>query len=174
MGRLTRAIAERRAVRVRHVTAGRAEERERVVRPYTLARRFGHWYLFGHDLDRQRDLPFRLDRILDCAVLEETFEPPPPAALARARLFSEAHGEPIRLRLSRVAAAWALARPARLRVMEGGAKGAVVVRVAGADAEWATRFALSFGGEAEVLSPPEARRYFDEAVDRTLARYLRG
>ncbi|BDG09075.1 helix-turn-helix transcriptional regulator [Anaeromyxobacter paludicola] len=174
MGRLTRAIAERRAVRIVHVTAGRTEEKERVVRPYTLARRFGHWYLFGHDRDRGRELPFRLDRIKDCAVLEETFEPPPPAALARARLFSEARGEPIRLRLSRVAAAWALARPARLRVVESGPKGEVVVEVEGADAEWATRFVLSFGGEAEVLSPPEARRHFDEAVDRALARYLGG
>lgn len=171
MDRLSRAIAGRRAVRLRHFSAARAEERERVVRPYTLARRFGHWYLFGHDQDRDRELPFRLDRIRDCAVLDETFEPPPPAALARARLFSEPHGHAIRLRLSRVAAAWALARPARLRVVERGADGAVVVEVEGADAEWVTRFALSFGGEAEVLSPPEARRHFEEAVQRALTRY---
>jgi predicted DNA-binding transcriptional regulator YafY len=47
----------------------------------------------------------------------------------------------------------------------------VELRILSNDA--ATRFALSFGGDAEVLSPASARRHFAEAVRRALARYER-
>ncbi len=171
LGRLQRAIAERRAVRIRYFTASRRAEGERTVHPYTLAQQFGHWYLYGHDLARGRALPFRIDRISECAVGEARFEPPPEAELARARLFSEARGAPVRFRLGRLAAAWALARAARLAVVRRDRRGGVLVEAAGVDEEWATRFALSFGGDAEVVSPPAARRHFAEAVRRALARY---
>jgi predicted DNA-binding transcriptional regulator YafY len=39
------------------------------------------------------------------------------------------------------------------------------------DAGWATRLALSFAGDAEVVAPPAARRHFAEAVRRALGRY---
>ncbi len=170
LGRLQRAIADRREVRLRYFTATRGAEGERVVRPWTLAQRFGHWYLYGLDLDRGRPLPFRLDRIRECALCDAQFDPPSEAQLAKARLFSDAQGEPIRLRLSPLAAAWALSRPG-LALVERAEDGGAVVEVAGAGEDWATRFALSFGGDAEVLSPPSARRHFVEAVKRSLARY---
>ena len=91
--------------------------------------------------------------------------------LARARLFSEAGGEPIRIRLAPTAAEWALARPGGLRVVKRSARDGAVVEVGGVSEEWATRFALSFGGEAEVVAPASARRHFAEAVRLTLARY---
>jgi proteasome accessory factor C len=171
LGRLRRAIAERREVRLRYYTPARQEETERTVRPYTLAQRFGHWYLFGHDAARGKALPFRVDRIAECALAEARFEPPSAAELARARLFSEPSGEAVRIRLAPLAAAWALARPGQLRVVERHADGGVTVEVAGAGDDWATRFALSLGGGAEVVSPPSARRHFAEAIRRALARY---
>ncbi len=168
LGRLQQAIADRRAVRLRYFTASRSAEGERTVHPWTLAQRFGHWYLYGHDLTRQRALAFRIDRIRDCAVTEVRFDPPPEAELAGARLFSRS--PPIRIRLGRLAAAWALARPG-LQVVKRSRRGDALVQVEGAGDEWATRFALSFGGDAEVVSPPAARRHFSEAVRRALARY---
>ena len=45
--------------------------------------------------------------------------------------------------------------------------------MAGAAFEWSTRFALSFGADAEVLGPPGARRHLAETVRRALARYER-
>ncbi len=169
-GRIQRAIGERRALRIRYFTASRGAEAERVVHPYTLAQRFGHWYLYAFDRARDRALTFRLDRIRECLVTEERFEAPSEAELERSPLFSEPSGAPIRIRLGRLAAAWALARPGRLRVLQRTARGGVVVET-GAGEEWATRFALSFGGDAEVIAPPAARRHFAEAVRRALARY---
>jgi proteasome accessory factor C len=171
LGKLQRAIAERREVRLRYFTASRQEEKERAVRPYTLAQRFGHWYLFGHDAARGKAIPFRVDRIRDVTVADVRFEPPPAAELARARLFSESKGDAIRIRLEPLAAAWALARPGQLRVVERAPDGGAIVEVEGPGEEWATRFALSFGGGAEVVAPAVARRHFAEAVKRALARY---
>jgi proteasome accessory factor C len=171
LGRIQRAVAERRALRIRYFTASRGAEGERVVHPYTLAQRFGHWYLYAFDRTRGRALPFRLDRVRECLVTEEHFEAPSEAELNRARLFSEPHGTPIRIRLGRLAAAWALARPGQLKVLRRTGGGGAMVEVEGAGEEWATRFALSFGGDAEVIGPPAARRHFSEAVRRALARY---
>jgi proteasome accessory factor C len=171
LGRLQRAIAERRAVRLAYQSASSADERERIVHPFTLAQRFGHWYLYGHDAARGRPLAFRLDRIRECAVTDQRFEPPTDAELARARLFSEPEGEPVRVRLGPLAAAWALARPGGLEVVKRTDDGGAVVEVKGVSEAWATRFALSFGGGAEVIAPAAARRHFTEAVRRTLARY---
>ncbi len=76
----------------------------------------------------------------------------------------------MRIRLAQRAAAWALSRPG-VALVERGPDGAAVVEVAGASDDWATRFALSFGGEAEVIAPPSARRHFLETVKRSLDRY---
>lgn len=169
LGRLQRAIAERRAVRLAYHSASRDADTDRIVHPYTLAQRFGHWYLYGHDPGRGKALAFRLDRVRECSVTEQRFDPPAEAEIARARLFSEVEGEPPRLRIGPDVAAWAVARPG-VRLVKRTDAGAVV-ELPGASAEYATRFALSLGGEAEVIAPPAARRHFTEAVRRTLARY---
>jgi proteasome accessory factor C len=170
LGRLQRAIADRRAVRLAYHSASRSADTDRIVHPYTLAQRFGHWYLYGLDPARGRALAFRLDRVRECAVLDEGFDPPGEADLARARLFSEAEGEPPRVRVGPTAAPWAVARPG-VRLVKRTEKGGAVVELPGASAEWATRFALSLGGDAEVVAPAAARRHFAEAIRRTLDRY---
>ncbi len=173
LGRIQRAIAERRALELRYFTATRGAESTRVVHPYTLAQRLGHWYLYGYDEARGRGLPFRLDRVRECSVTDKRFDPPPEAELARARLFSDAQGTPVRFRLGPLAAAWALARPGRWKVLKRDAKGGALVEVPGVSDEWATRFALSLGGGAEVLAPASARRHYADAVRSALSRYRR-
>ncbi|HEU4385462.1 MAG TPA: WYL domain-containing protein [Anaeromyxobacteraceae bacterium] len=169
LGRIHRAIAERRVLRLRYFAATRGAEGERAVRPWTLAQALGHWYLYGEEAGRRK--AFRLDRIRECALSEERFEPPPEAEVSRARLFSEPRAA-ARVRLGRRAAALALSRPGRYRVVKRSAGGAVVELQAEGE-DWATRFALSHGAEAQITSPPSARRHYAETVRRTLARYRR-
>jgi proteasome accessory factor C len=171
LGRLQRSIAERRAVRLTYLSASSATEAERLVHPFTLAQRLGHWYLYGHDASRDRPLAFRIDRIRDCALTDQRFETPSDAELARARLFSEPTGEGIRVRLGPLAAEWALARPGAVELVKRTDDGGAVVELKGVSEEWATRFALSFGGGAEVIGPASAARAFAEAVRKALARY---
>ena len=171
LGRLQRSIAERRAVELTYLSASSTTEAKRVVHPYTLAQRLGHWYLYGHDVSRAKPLAFRIDRISDCALTELRFEAPSDAELARARLFSEPTGEGIRVRLGPLAAAWALARPGAMELVKRTDDGGAVVELKGVSEEWATRFALSFGGGAEVIGPASAARAFADAVRGALARY---
>jgi proteasome accessory factor C len=171
LGRLQRAIAGRFEVGLRYFTPARNAESERTVRPYTLAQRFGHWYLYGHDSTRGAAIPFRLDRIRGVEVSAVRFEPPDAEALAGAQLFGSSGEAAVRIRLTERAAAWALGKPGQVRVVAREDDGHVTVELPAAGEDWATRFALSFSGEAEVLSPEPARRHFAEAVRRTLARY---
>ncbi len=171
MGRLQRAIAERRAVELTYLSASSATEAVRQVHPYTLAQRLGHWYLYGHDASRARPLAFRVDRIRDCALTDQRFEAPSEGELAKARLFSEPTGEGIRVRLGSLAAEWALARPGAMELVKRTDDGGAVVELKGVSEEWATRFALSFGGGAEVIAPAAAARAFADAVRKTLSRY---
>lgn len=172
LGKLRRAIAEGRAVRLVHHSATGAET-TRTVYPWTLAQRIGHWYLFGEDAAQGRAKAFRLDRISDATVTDERFAAPDETAMSKARLFSEAKGEPVQVRVGEDVAAWAVARPGirLVRRVERDEGGGAVVELPGASAEWATRFALSLGGEAEVVAPPDAKRYFQDAIRRSLARY---
>jgi len=168
LARIERGIADRRAVRLVYYTASRQTDGERLVRPYTLASRLGHWYLWGHDQSRGRAVAFRVDRIRECALTDERFDPPGEADLP-GKLFSDPSGEPVRVRLNPGALAWARERPG-VRIVQEGPKGGMV-EVAGVDDAWATRFALSFAGDAEVVAPASARRHFAEAVRRGLERY---
>ena len=168
LGRIHRAIAERRVLRLRYFAATRGAEGERLVRPWTLAQALGHWYLYGEEAGKRK--AFRLDRIRECALSEERFEPPPEAEISRARLFSEPRAA-ARVRLGRRAAALALSRPGRYRVVRRTRGGGAVVELQAEGQDYATRFALSYGAEAEITSPPAARHHYSETVRRTLARY---
>jgi len=53
------------------------------------------------------------------------------------------------------------------------AGGGAVVELQAEGEDYATRFALSHGTDAQMVSPPAARRHYAETVRRTLARYRR-
>ena len=90
---LAGAVGERRRVRLRYRSV-RHEETSRVVEPYAVLQREGRWHLFGHCHLRRGARLFRLDRMLEAEVLDETFERPPeldaPEAVLRA--VANAHG----------------------------------------------------------------------------------
>jgi predicted DNA-binding transcriptional regulator YafY len=72
---LSAAADERRMVRLRY-RSGRAEETEREVDPYGLVHREGYWYAVGHCHLRGGMRLFRLNRVLEAEMLEETFARP--------------------------------------------------------------------------------------------------
>src|SRR5919206_604112 len=74
LGRLESAIADHREVQLRYFNASREEEGDRTVQPWTLAQRFGHWYLYAFDVTRERERTFRLDRIRECTVRQQRFD----------------------------------------------------------------------------------------------------
>jgi predicted DNA-binding transcriptional regulator YafY len=72
---LAAAVGERRRVRLRY-RSGRPRETEREVDPYGVMHREGYWYAVGHCHLRGGVRLFRLDRVLEAEMLDETFARP--------------------------------------------------------------------------------------------------
>jgi predicted DNA-binding transcriptional regulator YafY len=140
----------------------------RKVEPYALTNGREGWYVASFDPERDGMRHFRLDRIKQATVTEETFEPRPevdPAAEVDGWLRT---GE---VQASRSARVWVSperarwAREAR-RVVEERSDGAVVVELSFAGVDWLVREILREAGDAAVLEPQDAR----EAVRAEVAR----
>ena len=80
-----RATDDHRRVRIAYYTHSRDQHTERDVDPYRVYAEQGRWYLIGYDHLRGEVRLFRVDRILDVDVLDDTFEPP--AELPASELF---------------------------------------------------------------------------------------
>ncbi len=173
------AVWEQRRIDVRY-RSWRAEE-QRVIDPLGLVLKGGSWYVVGQTEKGLRT--YRVVRILKLDVLEQRFARPEDFDLeaywsaSTKRLESELHPHQATVRLS----------PAALSmletVMSPFARAAARVEP-GADSEgWrtitlpvgslreASARLLSFGGELEVLEPPELRRKMAEAVARMQETY---
>ena len=105
LGRLQRAIAERRAVRLA-LPLGLARRGDRAGRPPVHARPALRPLVPVRPRPRARPGRSRSASTASASApsLEQRFEPPGEAELARARLFSEAEGEPPRVRVGPTAA----------------------------------------------------------------------
>jgi len=74
---LYRALAERRQVRIRYVTASRGGEvKERVVEPYHIMPYGRSWHLIAYDHLRQEVIQFKVDRVQEAELLETTYTIP--------------------------------------------------------------------------------------------------
>ncbi len=152
---------------------GRATVEQRVFRPHAVIDHAGRWYVIGEDAAKGAERTFRVDRIRSVRETEQKFADPgpmDPLRFQREQLFFPTGRElPVRLRFSAAAAPWALSRYGKkAQRLEGG--GAEVV-IESAGTAYAVSLALSFAGEAEIVSPPEAREALRGEVERTLHRY---
>lgn len=74
---LHRALVERRRVDIRYLTGSREGEiNDRVVEPYHIMPYLRSWYLVAYDHRRDTVLDFKLDRILEARLMEETYAIP--------------------------------------------------------------------------------------------------
>jgi predicted DNA-binding transcriptional regulator YafY len=72
---LAAAVGEQRSVRLRY-SSGLSRETKREVDPYGVMHREGYWYAVGYCRLREGMRLFRLDRVLEAEMLEETFARP--------------------------------------------------------------------------------------------------
>jgi proteasome accessory factor BC len=162
------AIVENKLVELDYFKENEDEVVKRRVEPYALTNGREGWYVASFDPARDGMRHFRLDRIKQATVTEETFEPRPevdPAAEVDGWLRT---GEVETSRSARVwvspeRARWA--REAR-RVVEERSDGAVVVELSFAGVDWLVREILREAGDAAVLEPKDAREAVRDAVGR--------
>jgi predicted DNA-binding transcriptional regulator YafY len=124
----------------------------------------GHWYLLAHCTNADGIRTFRVDRILDVEPTGERFPPPegfdPEAHIQGSQVFQADRRTDVVVRYSPAVARWIAEKEAGELLADG----SFTVTYPVADPHWLVRHVLLYGPDAEVLAPPEARKWMLEAV----------
>jgi predicted DNA-binding transcriptional regulator YafY len=172
--KLRRATHERRRVWMIYRGRQQPEPIEREVDPYALVHRWGWWYVVGYCHLRQAHRSFRVDRVVDLALLDETFSLPDDFDV-QAYLATEPHVQPTiqaRLRFAPEGALSALDDRAMWDSVDEQDDGSVIVAFAVPNLEAAARMVLSYAPHAVVLKPDELRALVSERARAIVAQYV--
>ena len=134
---------------------------------------WGWRYCLGYCHLRQAIRSFRVDRILDLALLEQTFEVPADFDL-QAYVATEPYFQrrvQVRLYFAPEVALIALDNRAYWDTLEEQSDGSIVVTFATPELEAAASVVLSYGYPAVVLEPEELRELVRERAKAIVARY---
>jgi proteasome accessory factor BC len=171
-GRVSRAIADRRLLRIEHYKEAEDDFTERTIEPYQLLNGPEGWYVHSFEPAKDQSRSFRLDRIRSAELLDETYEP-------RAGVEPEMQGWPTTGEVPASARARVWISPDRARwaredrrVVEELKDGAVVVELPYASNDYLAREILKEAGDAVVLEPEDARAAV-RATAETLAGAVR-
>jgi predicted DNA-binding transcriptional regulator YafY len=161
------AIASSRVLELSYYKENEDQFTERRVEPYRLENGKEGWYVECYDLTKDGVRHFKLDRVKEARLSEETFEPRPEVEEFAGVEGWMTHGE---VPTAEVARVWVSPERARwLReertVVEELADGAVVVELPYAGKPWLVREILRGAGDLVVLEPPDAR----EAIAKEVA-----
>lgn len=171
---LEQAIEDKKEIHIEYYTASRDEMTERDVQPYGMIEHNGEWYFVGHCLLRDRELPFRVDRIRALKVLDKTFDPPKKFNIEKYRrpqmYFPTMRDMRVKLRVVPEYARWIhdeLPEAKTRRLPDGG----IIAHLSVHQPEWMVLWALSHAGKVEVLAPFALRKQIAQAAQKALQRY---
>jgi len=171
--KLRRAARERRRVTMVYRSRNQPKPLRRDLDSYALIHRWGWWYVIGHCHLRGAIRSFRVDRIIELTLLDQTFEVPADFDIQQ-YLAAEPQTQPrvqVRMRFVPQAAFLALDDRAFWEAVEEQPDGSVVVTFAAPDLEWPARVALGYGPHAVVLEPEELRCLVSERARAIVAQY---
>ena len=174
---LTGAVLGRHEVRFTYYALSEDRVSKRLVAPYGLGFAGGHWYMVGHDRDREAVRCFRVDRIRSEVKRRRPNAARPEFAVPEGFriadyvgvppwLFGKAKAITVRIRFDREVAFMVRLRPAPGDEWETEPDGAEVLtrRVTNPDA--LLTWVLGFGCHAEVVEPEEFRNQVIERLRR--------
>ncbi len=145
----------------------------RKIDPCGLSFRWGNWYLIGFCHMREEMRTFRIDRILDYSVVEETFKLPrdfnAKAYMEETMRFENRYQ--VAVRIAPEAAAIMRERESDWMKVTENPDDSVTVAFDADDLNWATGWVLSWGHLAKALEPPELIDRVREAAQEVLKRY---
>ena len=149
---LKSAVIHSRNVRIQYANSG-GTINERIVQPYKLAYKSREWYLKAFCTEKQDWRIFKLNRILDLEVLEESFEHRDFPGLTEP---SGGENEQITLRFPKEMAYRVYDEFDKTQVRQE-ANGDLIASANMPQDAWLTGFLLSFGAQVEILSPAHLR-----------------
>jgi len=158
---------------MRYQSRSQPEPTTRAVDPYALVHRWGWWYLAGYCHLRREVRTFRVDRIKEICLLQESFDYPADFDI-QAYLQQDIQSEPlqqVQLRFMPEAEQMLKADSAYWDSIDKQADGCFLVSFSNADLNFAASFALSFSPLAEVIAPPELRQIVKERLQAAAQMY---
>ncbi len=161
------AVTTRRPIEFPHQRPGRGEAVTRHLEPWGIVSWHGHWYVVGHDRDRDAERMFRLSRIVGDVTFigpPDSYAPPPDLQLRRLAesLAPPRPRESATVRVRAGTAAPLRRRASRSRPVDGGW---TELELAYASGQTLADELLSYGPDVVVVAPPEVR----ESVVRQLS-----
>jgi proteasome accessory factor B len=165
-GQLWEAVRDRRPVTFAYRAVGRTDATRRVLEPWGVVNRRGHWYVAGHDRGREATRVFRLSRIdgpvklsgpagsvvvpdgTDVRALVEEFGKSPERG---------AGGRTTATLRVRAGAGHGFRRRPRSIEPDPDRPGWDIVTVSFAEERWYAEYVASFGPDVVVLDPPDLR-----------------
>jgi proteasome accessory factor BC len=165
---VSEAIQRRRLLRLDYYKPNEDEYTARIVEPYYVVNGREGWYVASYDPAKEDVRHFRLDRIREAEILEESYEPRPEVKPSADVEGWTRTGEVEASRSARVWVSPDRARWAREErtVSAELADGSVIVELSFAGADYLVREVLKEAGDAAVLEPEDAREAVLEAVQR--------
>lgn len=167
------AIDRRREVTLTYWARSREATERPAIEPLLLHVHRGHWYLVAWNPAVRAERTYRLDRVLGVQVSERTFEPRPAPDLStyddqlyQARP-AEAQAE---VRLSAELESYVRERWGERARRNADGSFTVTTPVLGGEPHFLS-WVLGFGGQTEIVSPPELRAAFAERVRRLRELY---
>lgn len=171
---LEQAVEERRAVHVEYYTASRDEMTERELQPYGIIEHNGAWYVVAHCLLRDRELPFRVDRIRRIRLLDRTFDPPASFRLEKYErpqmYFPTSRDLRVKLRVAPELARWIIEEhPAgKIRKLPDGG---LILHLTASQPQWIVAWVMAHAGKVELLAPEALRKQISAACRKALENY---
>jgi len=153
-----------RQIKMNYLGSTRKDPVERNIDPYALVHRTGWWYLVGYCHLRNAMRTFRVDRIQNLEILEQSFLIPEDFEIHRylQASFSDQPVVQASLRFEPEAAHIATANLAGWKTYQVNSDGSVDVVLEAPDLNWLASMVLSFAALVTVLDPPELRSLVKE------------
>ncbi|MBB6380787.1 putative DNA-binding transcriptional regulator YafY [Pseudonocardia eucalypti] len=170
LAELAEAVWQRRPVRLRYLRWAQPHEIERTVRPLGLVVKAGTWYLVAQ---AERIRTYRVSRILELAVLDDTFDRPTGFDLAAYwtdyldQFDRRRHRATAKLRVT----PGALTHLPGASVLSTTPDGRHEVELPIESVEWAVPELLRLGGDVEVLAPDDLRAAMTKAATELASLY---
>lgn len=152
---LRQGIDQNRKAEIDYYSLTRDTTSHRVIHPYFLTKKLGHWYLTGYCELREGLRTFKFDRILSVELFRDKFSPPEEVETNKYKLnFLKSMGSRrIEIYFDSKVAPWIKERwgSSVTKAENGG----VVLNLASETLEYPSRLVLSFAPYAKPLHPPE-------------------
>lgn len=167
------ALRQRRVVTMRYRGRNQPESLTRDFEPYLLLHGWGRQYCLGYCHIRQGIRSFRVDRMIELTLRDQTFEIPADFELER-YVASEPYFQrrvQVRLRFGPEAGLQALDNQTQWDSLAEQPDGSIIVTLEVPDIEIAANIMLSYGYLATVLEPPELREVVRQRAEAIAARH---